>query len=300
MRSDHEIIVLLKAVSPITHMSGTEGNEAVIMREPVCFDGETRWVPVLTGNSLRHCMIREPGMLDLISRAGMSGKLSLSQYNFLLHGGALSKSTKASDLKRSRLGRELMPLFSILGGSLDNEIVSGWMDVGRGNLVCLENQGRLKLMYPEISENLADVYGGSGEHLLPAETFVAPYQYTRGDASKWIEESASDQTNLMIFSGQQINPGAAFITRITLRNCGEMELGALLCAIELWSGVVGGQRSRGHGLVIASYSISRGSKNDDAQRLIDGYISHTETNAGNISSWMNSAFCREEGTLAAS
>ncbi len=290
MRTDYQILCLLKAASPITHMRGVEGNEAVIMREPVAAENCTRWVPMLSGNAIRHAMVREPGFVDLLKRYDLMGRLSLAQFNLLLHGGALTEGTRSSDLKRSAAGQRAIPLFRVLGGALPNEIAAGWLDVGRGMLVCLENQRRIKALAPEASGDLADFSGAPGQHLHPAEHFVSPYQYTRGDAGKWLPDNDPGNTNLMIFSGQQVNPGAAFVAQLRLREASEVDAGAVLTALELWSGVIGGQRSRGHGQLQLSYRVTTRAGEVAAQPLIDAYQSHVDGHRDAAVSWLYEVF----------
>lgn len=81
------------AKSPITHMSGSIGNESVIAVEKVMTARGYRMVPFLSGNALRHRAIREPGMMWLIEQYGLKERIDLKILNFLLHGGNLTEST---------------------------------------------------------------------------------------------------------------------------------------------------------------------------------------------------------------
>jgi hypothetical protein len=234
------IRVLMEAVAPITHMSGTEGNEAVLQREEVATDRGTIAVPFLSGNALRHRAVRDPGVRWLIDAYGLRGKLTTMQLNFLLHGGNLTGSTAhesmhvAGDLKR------LWPLVKLIGGTLPNQIVPGRLDVWRGSLVCRENAALL----PEVS----------GTGLRSCIDLVGGYQYTRGDAKgsgiETQEGILEDPSNLMIFAGQAVLRGALFIGGFVIRSADIVDLGALLWSLREWqrSGcTIGGQGARGHG-----------------------------------------------------
>ena len=63
------------ALTPITHMMGTKGNEAIVNREAIMYNGKVRQVPFLSGNAIRHKMIREPGAFHLIEKCQLKGKL---------------------------------------------------------------------------------------------------------------------------------------------------------------------------------------------------------------------------------
>lgn len=236
---------LSEAISPITHMSGTAGNSAVIAREPVVTDRGLVWLPYLSGNALRHRAVREPGMLWLIDQYELRGKLSLEQLNFLLHGGNLTESNAHENTKRIAEMQRTWPLLRLLGGSLPNQILAGSMDAWRGLLVCEENRQTLAALFPGIPR----------ERLFSAERFIGEYQYTRGDAGKLAlhakKEAALDApTNLMIFSGQCVQRGAMFHHGFVLKHVSEIELGALLWSLRLWQaegGTIGGGAAKGHG-----------------------------------------------------
>ena len=104
---NYRIHLWSEAVAPITHMARVEGNEALIAREPVDTPAGKRWVPVLSGNAIRHRCVREPGGLWLIEKLGLKGQLSLKQMNFLLHGGNLTDSTGRENTARIAEMQEL-------------------------------------------------------------------------------------------------------------------------------------------------------------------------------------------------
>lgn len=238
----YTIHCLSTALSPITHMSGTVGNEGVVAVERVLTDRGERYVPMLSGNALRHRCVREPGMLWLIEELGLRGELSLPQLNFLLHGGNLTQSTAHENTSRIARMKETWPLLRVLGGTLPNQILAGAMDVWRGSLVCEENRASLSIDLPD-------------KRLRSAESFVGEYQYTRGDAAKMGEQTTDGHvedrdSNLMIFSGQCVLKGAVFHHGFVLKHVTELELGALLWSLRVWQdsgGTIGGQSSRGHG-----------------------------------------------------
>lgn len=233
---------LSTAISPVTHMSGSSGNEAMIAREPVITQRGLVFLPFLSGNALRHRAVREPGVLWLIDQYGLAGQLNLEQLNFLLHGGNLTESTATENTKRIAEMHRTWPLLRLCGGSLPNQILAGSLDVWRGVLVCEENRRTLAATVP----------GFPAERLYSAERFIDAYQYTRGDAAKTGMADAPDDrdSNLMIFSGQCVQRGAVFMHGFVLKHVSDIELGALLWSLQLWQdagGTIGGQAARGHG-----------------------------------------------------
>lgn len=274
-----------EALSPITHMRGVEGNEALIAREPVDTPAGKRWVPFLSGNAIRHRLVREPGGLWLIEALGLKGKLSLKQLNFILHGGNLTDSTGREDTARIADMQTLFPLLRLMGGALPDQILSGSLIASRGMLVCEENRPHLRL---------PDGFDLPAETLKPAEHYVEDYQYTRGDGAKrpeWYAEETRDpeaKSNLMIFSGQQVVRGAAFVHGFQIPNGSELEYGCLMHALGLWQeqgGSVGGMSSKGHGQ-LSTVALGGDAVVDD----VAAYVAHVGANAEACRAWLEKVF----------
>lgn len=280
------IVCVHEATSPITHMARTEGNEAMVMREPVITPRGVAYVPSLSGNAMRHRLIREPGMLWLAEQYGLTGKLTLPQLNFLLHGGNLTEGGGRENTARIADFQRLFPLGRLLGGCLPDQILSGVLKVGRGTLVCEENRDKLNHML------------GGGllpDRLRPAESFVSGYQYTRGDAAKSAgrflkaDSPIAESSNLMIFSGQAVTRGAMFASEFILDDRSH-ELGALLWSLSLWQsqgGTIGGQASRGHGMLATSVVSDDGI---DVDGLTAAYRDYAVSVKDDAVAWINGVF----------
>lgn len=261
-----EITCLSEALSPITHMAGTAGNEAIIAREKVLTPSGERFIPFLSGNALRHRAVREPGMLWLIQEYDLIGKLSIGQVNFLLHGGNLTESNAVEDLSRIADLHRTWPLIRLLGGALPDLILHGSLDVRRGVLVCEENR-------PFLSY-------APRERLSPAESFISEYRYTRGDAAKSLLHdqrpgALPTGSNLMLYSGQCVNRGAVFEHGFVLKHVSDLEIGALLWSLQLWQdagGTIGSQACKGHG-VLRTWIVHT-SQEIDADGLMEKYVAY--------------------------
>lgn len=292
-----KIHFLSEALSPITHMIGVSGNESILNREKVLYENTVIDVPVLSGNALRHKMIREPGALYLIDRCGLRGKLSIDQANYMLTGGSLSESSTNDNIPLIAEMQTVSPLFRLLGGSLKNQVVGGSLFVSRGLLVCRENADVIE---KQSKRNLPE------GKLLSAQHFVSKYQYTRGDAERHkdasglIEESKEekkDKSNLMIYSGESLIPGTMFYHDITLYNVSPLEVGAALHSVSLWQnsgGIIGGSARIGHGQLQASL-WSEGLEDWFGSDVVIGdivkqYIDHVESNKDQFVEWIKKAF----------
>ena len=323
MTRDYTIVCISEAMSPITHMSGVSGNEAIVAREPVATPRGVVSIPYLSGNALRHRAVRAPGMLWLIREYGLRGRLTLPQLNFLLHGGSLTEGGGREDTRRIAEMQRLWPLLRLLGGSLPDQILAGSLHVWRGALVCAENAPYMAAVLPPAAVPAK---------FRPAEEFVRGYLYTRGDsaaqglgqiraadpesvgrrdaARAWAANGKpggadarppvdrggdpDGKATLMPFAGQAVCRGAAFVHGFTLPHVSEVELGALLWSLRLWQaegGTVGGQAARGHGrLALALIAPDFG---PDA--AVAAYLGHARAVRDEAVAWLDDAFAARAG-----
>ena len=292
MISTVKIHMLSESVSPITHMGGTSGNEAILNRERVLHNGEIVDVPFLSGNALRHKMIRDPGARYLVDACALKGTLNIDQANFMFTGGSLSQSSTTDNLKMIATMQEVSPLFRMLGGSLRDQIIGGSLMVSRGILVCEENL----LTISKQCSALADTATASAH---PAQSFIGKTQYTRGEATRMKEapdmlkgDVPPQKTNLMIYGGECVIPGSMWYHNLMLNNVCDLEIGAALHCLNLWQasgGVVGGSSRIGHGRLRSTIHIE--SENPvDASTLVLSYIEHVNSHTEELVSWLNEAF----------
>ncbi len=285
----YNITCLSKAVSPLTHNQGTEGNETLVATEPVQTPSGSVFVPYLTGNALRHRMIRQPGVEFLVDRLNLSGQLNLDALQFLYAGGALWKSGKTENMDRIKSMWRLFPLFRVLGGSLPDIIVGGHLDCWRGTMVCQENLDMLK-------QTLGDWMPEDTE-LMPAAEWMSKYQYTRNDPGKFYIDQLRDaevgdraESNQMIFSGQAVRPGAMFVHGFHLRQATSLDVGAVLLSLAIWQRdikTIGGQSARGHGRLDVRLHLQ---PEVDQDKAITDYIQHIEDNRDEAVEWLAGEF----------
>lgn len=274
----YSIRCLSTAVSPISHAKGTVGNEIVINRQSVYRDGSSVQVPIISGNCLRHIMLRRPGAEHLVEVCGLSGQLDLVQLNFLFHGGALTEKGGRENLKLLAAAYEMIPLLHLLGGSFPGQIVPGTLKVQFGRLVCEENRRLFDaetVMPAAFSTSLP-------KRLESCEYFIGGWQYTRGDArksglAKEMPEGEEADTNLMIMSGQCVLPGAVFWHGFDLSHAEPVHLGCLLHCLSRWRetcGAVGRQSARGHGRLDLKTWVD-GVSREDQRAAVQAYLDHT-------------------------
>lgn len=295
MPKTHKIHMLLETLSPLTHMMGTSGNEALINREAVIYKDEIRHLPVISGNAIRHKLIREPGAMFIVGACNLAGKMNIDQLNYLFNGGSLVESSVSCNIRKIADMQATLPLYRLLGGCLKNQVVAGSLNVHRGMLMCRENAERISSILPADCAIEAAIF--------PAERFIDQYQYTRGDANKMkdidffaaVDElqtgEEKEKSHLMIFNGQTIVAGSMFYLGFVLNNVSDLELGALFHSLSRWNGFIGGQGSRGHGRCKISLI-----KSDelDIPSLVSAYKEHIMSKKEEIKSWLFDAFASKK------
>ena len=119
MPQTHILHLIIETLSPLTHMMGVNGNEALINREAIIYDGKICHVPAISGNALRHRLIRETGAYYIIGACNLAGKMNIDQLNYLFNGGSLVESSVSTNIKRIAEMQEVLPLTDYLEGVLE-------------------------------------------------------------------------------------------------------------------------------------------------------------------------------------
>lgn len=241
------------ALSPITHMHGVAGNVALLQREAVIGpDGQAYSVPCLSGNALRHALVRVSAARYLCDAVGLKD-VPYQLGALLFHGGSLTKDTPLTAAQTKDL-LDAVPFLALLGGALPGQILQGALKVSRGLLICSEAADIIARRSGVMPQNV----GGS-------ESYVGAFLYTRG-----AEENNPDAIgDRMIYEGECVKAGAKFYHTMTLEGAvSPLVTGCLLKALRDASKDIGGMGRIGHG----ELSIEWASEDiDDADKLIKDY-----------------------------
>lgn len=119
MRRNYTIVLDITPTAPLTHGSGSEGNEQVLLRRPVNVrvDGEweTLFLPAVSGAALK-ATLREHAVTDYLERAGVpDGGVSRDTLRLLLKGGKNDSGGQTVSLAEQRRLRDLCPLLAVFG-----------------------------------------------------------------------------------------------------------------------------------------------------------------------------------------
>ncbi len=154
---------ILKAMQPIAHHAGTEGNMAFLMREDIRQpDGCFVKVPIITGDTMRHGM-REAATYYCLDAAGILNDHNISSVLIpplateekswfvglteaalrLLFAGGMIKGASGGAVKISEYQEmiNVFPPIRLFGGCSQNRMIPGMLIVNRALLICEETRG---------------------------------------------------------------------------------------------------------------------------------------------------------------
>lgn len=272
---------IVTAVSSISHIGETRGVAALLRREKVLTPaGDIEEIPVLSGNGMRG-PLRDLGMLHMCralgygvnEQTGEVNGLSLAAHHFLFSGGALTGDTaRGLNVATARRMRDLIPLVSVLGGAMGNQIMPGKVEIGKLVPICAET-GRIvpprfmpdrplsiwELTQMEDYTRRDDSKDERFRHLLTAD---ARALVDGKHAADWAKKGTADdidrevgQHQQMRYSVETLAAGTELYWYIVLKDVTDIEFEAFLtCLVEFSRRPhVGGKGAIGHGRVAVKF-----------------------------------------------
>ena len=257
--------------APVSHIGETASTGAYFNMIQTCAGR----LPVITGNSIRG-QIRDAGAGELLDRIGET--VDKEVFYVLFSGGNVSASMR-DDVGRAAAVRERFPLVSVLGGALGTMIMAGKLLCGFAYPVCMESAQMLGIQSRVSWHSLIDEIEFTRTDDAKNDRMAAAY-VTDIDA-----DTAGQASQQMRYAVQYMAAGTEFAQRLTLLpGTTEIEMGALLSAIEYWwrtAPRLGGMSAKGFGTFdaraevgsIGSICVADGNVqiSDAVQRLIDLY-----------------------------
>lgn len=275
------IPLLLKVKSPISHLSDEQTGNIRLFRTMSIIDpnGDKKEIPIVSANSLRGILRRITAryLIEEIKRL-QDFNVSPKLYHMLMSGGLLSKgeSAGAHRINFTQDLRSLIPMIGLFGGTVQARIMAG----------TLRFSGPL---YPVCREtdHLHNAPKKSDQARCLLESIFYTRRHDHGDDMILDVASAddgkdADQSQQMIFEGENIIPGAHLYSEIMIVRGSALEAGCLYNTLALWAEDprLGGQSSKGHGLVepLTIDGNPLGWTTDNAIKLRSEYVDHINSN----------------------
>lgn len=292
---------LLTLLAPLSHIGESHGPDSYLDTQYIIGpDGYPVEIFCYHGNAFRG-MLRDCGSKYMLDRLGKDGRVQvpLDVFYLLFSGGSIG-GDQSVDIDQARRIRQAIPLLSVLGGGVGNQILPGKVNFGDAFPLCAEVQHMLpehlrsekhiswRQMTSERSfsrkddakdDNLRTYLQPEDRPLLEAGGQMALPLETEKKAKK------KDAPQQMRYTIEVLNAGAKLWMRIDVRDLTEVEFGALVSAFDEWSKApyIGGQNRIGFGRVAAEFSWHdvRGPEERDFLQISDKgrYLSETAQNA---------------------
>lgn len=272
---DYQFEGIVTALSSISHIGETHGVNARLRREKLVTPDGIQDVPVISGNSWRG-QLRDCGMAYMCRRLGygvdaQTGEvvgLPLPAFYFLFTGGALTKvGDRGLDIDAARELRRLIPLVSVFGGAMGNQIMEGKLVVGKLMPLCEETAHLVPVRFvppsppsvwemlqeesytrrdDEKSENLRQLIAPEVRSLLEAGAAAKRAKARGGDTDEDV-----GQHQQMRYFVETFAAGSQFYWNVELRDVNDLEWEAFLSCLMEFSKrpYVGGMSRVGHGKV---------------------------------------------------
>lgn len=257
---------LYTLLSALSHIGESTGPDAWLATEPVVgLDGSIQEAFVYSGNSIRG-ILRDAGMKYLLDKLG-GVQLPPETFHLLFSGGSLGGESSV-DIDQARLYRKMLPMFSILGGGVGNQLIPGKVKIGSLYPLCRECQRVLpeklrdpdapswkKLSMEKSFTRMDDTKDENKRQYLAAPPPEAPQLLIEGE-KKDAKKEKDEHKQQMRATVEMMVAGTKLYQRIDLCDLTELELGAWVSAWHEFSQhpYIGGKSGTGYGLVDVQFS----------------------------------------------
>lgn len=273
---------IMTAITSISHIGDTYGVNARLRREKIIQpDGTVEIVPIISGNAIRG-ILRDRGMYHMLRVLGYGVNettgdvtgLSLAAFYFLFSGGALTKagSKRGLDVDEARKWREKIPLVSVFGGAMGNQIMDGKLMCGKCVPICSETahiiperfcQGNTRSVWEMCqeeaytrrddakNENIRYLIAPEERRLLDAH--AADKRSKSGTEDDIVTETG--QTQQMRYYVETLAAGTQLYFEVALRDVSDLEREAFFATLIEFSKMpyIGGKSAVGHGKVSVEF-----------------------------------------------
>jgi len=281
---------IITLLSPLSHIGESTGPDSWLSQDIIIGpDGNPVECFVYSGNAFR-------GHLRDLGATYMTEKLGGLQYNpdvfYLLFSGGSLGGAQSVDIDQARMYRRNVPLLSVFGGGVGNQILTGKIKVGAMYPLVAECQRVLPeyLRDPNapswrqwtFEKSFTRMDDAKNENLRkylvdPKENHPAlPEAQTLaitdgGEPTRPKEKKKKeDSPQQMRYTVEMLAAGSVLYQRIDLCDMTDLELGAFVSALVEFSKhpYIGGKSGTGHGLVEIEYTWRQAGAKDPLGKFL--------------------------------
>ncbi len=241
---------------PLSHIGESESTVSFLNTIRIAVDGKVEEVFALTGNSIRGTL-RDCAARHLLDTLG--ARVGKKEFNILFSGGNIS-GVMVTDIDQAKKYRRLLPMVSIFGAGVGNQILAGKITQGFALPVCKETNAIIPKM-KKIEEGLRKTSWKSMTGTISFTRFDdsknTNYQdyLQKGDEETRDGQKEKMASTQMRYEVEYLVPGTQLYHAMNL--CTEMgnEFGAFVAALEYFSDspFLGGMGGKGFGLCEAEF-----------------------------------------------
>jgi hypothetical protein len=255
--------------SPLSHIGESLSTQTFLVQEPIIQpDGGIEEVFSYNGNAWRGAL-RDNAASYMLDRLGADvdqrARVPLDLFHLLFSGGRIG-GEQAIDIEQARRVRMAVPMISMWGGGVGNQIMAGKIRVSNAYPLCIEaipvlperwhiEASQMSYSSCTFDKSFSRMDDTKREDLrvyLPPPDSAGLIE---GKKSK--NKAGTEVADQMRMTTELVAPGVRLYQEIDVLDASEVEMGALVSAIHYWSRSphLGGQANKGHGKVRLDYHI---------------------------------------------
>jgi len=284
---------VLTMLSPLSHIGESHGPDSYLDTQYIIgLGGRPVETFVYHGNAFRG-MLRDKGAKYFLDRIGDKVQVPLDVFYLLFSGGNIS-GDQSIDIDQARKIRQSVPIISIFGGGVGNQILPGKLQIGDGYPLCsetkhlipeqLRNEEAVSWRVMTTERSFSRVDDAKNENLNVYLIDSSVKQLETGEQIDLLGQEEEkpkkkkEQPQQMRYTIEVLAAGTQLWFRIDLLSMSELEFGALMSCFAEWSQApyIGGQNRIGMGRVSASFDYYSG--DGTKEHLLD--ISHNQIKLG--------------------
>lgn len=261
----------IKTLQALSHIGSSSGPDAFFNKTTVLNERlEPEEVCLYTGNGFRG-MLRDLAAEYLMDKLGIAA-LDEETFSMFWEGGSIG-GPQSMDIDKARRYRSLVPMYSLFGGGVGNQMIEGKMCMGSMYPICRECSNILPRRF-------------RADHVSWREMMV-DRSYTRKDDSKnerlrekYLQHTATlalpegkekgerKPPQQMRYSIQTLCEGAQLYQRIDFAWVEDVDLGVFVSAMRAFRRhpYLGGNKGKGHGLCEITYEWRDADSGSDANQ----------------------------------
>lgn len=240
---------------PLSHIGESESATVFLNTVKIVSDGVPVDVFAYNGNALRGAL-RDCAARHLLTKLRV--KVKKQMFNILFSGGNISGSL-SNDVDQARKYRELVPMISLFGAGVGNQILAGKITQGFALPVCSETTDIIPIN-ADVDTNL---FNNSWRKMTGTISFNRTDDLKNSKLTAFADlandkEKDKKDAQQMRYEVEYYAAGTQLYHEMELSDLTNRELGAFVAALSEFAKnpVLGGMGSKGFGLVDADISFA--------------------------------------------